>query len=176
VVPSTAVDGRQARPILSYIEIFAVRAFDFSVDDNNKVSCLVPDAVCRYLSTTSIVFVPPALKEERRVSSVVVATRRVCRGTDVLPGAVPSQPPLSIKFTSVAQTRRWRSELRTRVLLGVLVLQQAESGNRLHRAARFKPRLSKDSVCQPAFRNTRTGLVATLLLAYCTETTYAYIY
>jgi hypothetical protein len=122
----------------------------------------------------SIVFVPPALKEERRVSSVVVATRRVCRGTDVLPGAVPPQSPSFIKFTCVAQTLRWRSELRTRVLLGVLVLQQAESGNRLHRAARFK--LSKDSVCQPAFRNTRTGLVATLLLAYCTETTYAYIY
>jgi hypothetical protein len=41
VVPSTAVDGsRQARPVLSHLEIFAVRAFGCCVDDNNEFSSL----------------------------------------------------------------------------------------------------------------------------------------
>jgi hypothetical protein len=80
-------------------------------------------------------------KEKRMVSSVV-ATRRVCRGTDALPGAPSQPPPFIIKFTSVAQTRRCRSTKYIVSFLRVLVLQQAEFGMRLHRIANCKPRLS----------------------------------
>jgi hypothetical protein len=123
----------------------------------------------------SIVFVPPALKEERRVSSVVVATRRVCRGTDVLPGAVPSQPPPSIKFTSVAQTRRCRS---TKYFVSFFT-SLGTAASRVWKEPSSHRELQADAVTRVgplAFRNTRIGLDTTLLLAYCTEVTCAYIY